>query len=366
MRLYGSLILANLVTLSACQLPPLANVSSDPTCPRDSQVGQTDIFVLSARGFRCHSPVAYLGPYRQVQGLNYGRSATGVHADHGLSPTLLVDEEAWDRDLDDRIRRNGAPVIYIHGFNNSEDQAVRTARAIRSLLLDSRPVVAVTWPSYAMLAAVGWDEANNEWAREALSARIAQIISRHKGTTLIAHSMGNRILLDLLISHPEAVRNIGQIVAAAPDVDEDQFMRHMQMGHSFGTPITIYASTKDQALAGSWRLHGMRRAGDLSNTAHSHNLSIRYHDLDPSVEIVDLSHVKGDPFGHSDFIQSVSGAADLCRVLNHLPLLGRSSLQGQYFQLAEDDRNRDDCDTRSKQAALIDKGEEVTRSTPLP
>jgi len=279
--------------LSACHLPPVPPLSPDPPCPRETSVAESDVFVVTARAFRCPTGPQF-GPYRELAGLNFGRSiTTGTSVfPHGLVPTSLVDQTDWNNDLKNRVRDNGPPVIFIHGYNSSEEVAVRRARAIARLLTNGRPVIAMTWPSFANGAAIGWDEANNEWAREALSAELARIVQQFKGTTIIAHSMGNRILLDFLVNHPEARGNIGQIIAAAPDVDEDQFMRHMKSGAAFGPQTTIYASTKDQALASSWRLHGMRRAGDLSAGAGNEKLRIRYHQLDPSVSVVDLTRTE--------------------------------------------------------------------------
>jgi esterase/lipase superfamily enzyme len=305
--------------------------------------------------------MADFGPYRELAGLNFGKSRTTTPYPDGLSPTLLVDQSAWERDLTNRVNEQGPPVIYIHGFNNSEDVAVRRARAIGSLLKNPRPVIAMTWPSYANPTAIGWDEANNEWAREALEGELARIVGQYKGTILIAHSMGNRILLDFLVTHSALIGNVGQIIAAAPDVDEDQFMRHMEQGVAFGPRITIYVSTKDQALAGSWRWHGMRRAGDLSASAGNEKVSLRYRQLDPSVAIVDLTHTKSDWWEHSNFIATVPGAADLCRVLNEVSSTELQQhrtilIQKPYYQIPYKDPQPDDCTTRAKLATEIDAG----------
>jgi len=359
MRVNCLLIIAAVFSFtSACRLPPIGDVAPDPSCHADAHVERKDIFVVTARGFRCRSMVAEFGPYREISRLNFGRSPALGQFPDGLAPTFLVVESAWQNDLDDRVKNGGPPVIYIHGYNNSEDEAVRRARAIGTLLMDSRPIIAVTWPSYAMKSAVVWDEANNEWAREALSAELERLVTRYKGATIVAHSMGNRILLDFLINHPGSIRHIGGIIAAAPDVDEDQFMRHMQKGAVLGVPVTIYASTRDQALATSWMIHGLRRAGDLSATAHNHRLLIRYTELDPDVAVVDLSSVKkGDPFGHSNFIQSEWGAADLCRVLNDKPKVGRSPISNRYSELVEAHDSTNDCEARAVQATRIDRGQ---------
>lgn len=368
MRASLSIPAAMLAACTGCSLPKLSAPSTDMSC-KQGQVEPSDILVVTARGFSCGGGVATFGPYRasywQAHELNYGVSSKTKTDARGLSPTRLVDADDWRAALNRRADPKHPPIVYIHGYNNSQDFAVRRARAIESLVIDSRPVVAMTWPSFANPFAVGWDEANNEWSREALGRELQLILIEHPGTTLIAHSMGNRILLDFLVNHPALMRNIGQIIAAAPDVDEDQFMQHMLADRSFGPPVTIYTSNRDQPLAASWRVHGRRRAGDLSATQEDRQIRIRYH-LAPSVVEVDLTAASGDPLGHSNFIRSITGAADLCRVLN-APVSALQPRQPQervplvngepgYFELPKTPSVNDDCARRAAIAAQIDAG----------
>lgn len=353
----------HLLVASAIALVPASAVAATqtpaaPACPADPSVGPGDLFVITARGFRCGTSGAIFGPYRQYSRLNFGRSSTAGPFDHGRSATLLVEPTAWQRELDARVHAEGPPIIYIHGYNNSQDVAVRRARAISALLAKPRPVIAITWPSYADPTIISGDEVNNEWAREPLGTQIASLVRRYKGTALIAHSMGNRILLDTLARNPDILSNIGLVVAAAPDVDEDQFMRHMQAGYAFGVPTTIYTSRKDQPLATSWRIHRMRRAGDLSSTAGNRVLWIRYPDLDRAVTVVDLTDTTGDWLGHSNFIQSVAGAADLCRLLNPAFTPGGRAVvrQPSYYSISDQSAPSDDCTRLARTAARIDKG----------
>ena len=351
--------------LSGCATPAPLFVSSQPTCPHQA-IGPSDILVVTARSYDCRTMTPVFGPSRELDHLNYGSSTTTVSYPKGLAPTVLTDQSTWETDLAQRVSSSGPPVVYIHGYNNSQEEAVRRARAIRTLLATDRPVIAITWPSYASGEAFGGDEANNEWARERLTDRLASIVAKYPGTTLIAHSMGNRILLDFLLRRPDVVGNISQIISAAPDVDEDQFMRHMRDGSNFGRPITIYTSTKDQALALSWRVHGLRRAGDLSAAYNDHR-QIRFgrYQLADSVAVVDLTDAKSGFWAHAEFIRSVPGAADLCRVLNTVPgsghppaPAGREPLgAAHYYKVSVTSPPNDDCERRAVTASAIELGQ---------
>ena len=82
--------------------------------------------------------------------------------------------------------------------------------------------------------------------------------------------MGSRIVLDSIKSTNFAKDLFANIVLVAPDVDRELMARQLRSPNGLGSPTTLYASLRDQALAASWRAHGYPRAGDLSNSARSH------------------------------------------------------------------------------------------------
>jgi len=87
-----------------------------------------------------------------------------------------------------------------------------------------------------------------------------------KSVSIIAHSMGNQLLLevlrDLKRKNPNSPR-IDQVILAAPDVDRDTFETMASDIRGVGRGITMYASSNDKALVASRRYAGAPRAGDV-------------------------------------------------------------------------------------------------------
>ena len=88
-----------------------------------------------------------------------------------------------------------------------------------------------------------------------------------KNVSIIAHSMGNQLLLQALRNLDRtnpAIAHINQIILAAPDVDRDSFAFLAEQIRGVGHGITMYASSNDVALDISRRFAGgVPRAGDV-------------------------------------------------------------------------------------------------------
>ena len=84
---------------------------------------------------------------------------------------------------------------------------------------------------------------------------------------LLAHSMGNRALIEALQTYlarraPDKRQHLfGQIVFTAPDVDRDYFVDAIESLRSSAERVTLYASGNDYALRSSQFVHGAPRAG---------------------------------------------------------------------------------------------------------
>lgn len=244
---------------------------------------------------------------------SYGAVPNRPHRPGERLPTVLIDPAHFDSLVEDR-RKAAQPIVFIHGFNVAHDEATRRARAISALLGNRAPVVALTWPSYAKVTPYPWDEANNEWVRDRVLVELRRLAKRHGNLIIVAHSMGGRILLDALERAPDLRGRVTRAIFAAPDIDRDQFQRAVQPGGWLDIPVTVYVSTRDQALSASWRTHGHPRAGDRSYWVSGRTGFVPFA-VGPNVEMVDLSRSRGEPLGHANFIMSWQGAADLCRVL---------------------------------------------------
>jgi esterase/lipase superfamily enzyme/Flp pilus assembly protein TadD len=166
----------------------------------------------------------------------------------------------------------GKALIFLHGFNTSFSNAlVRAAQIAYDLEFDG-PVFVFSWPSKG--GETTWDHVKNVFnytpdRTSAANARIpfAQflkqvlLLSEPRKTVVIAHSMGNRLLLETL---RDAARtpldgiapNIGDIIFAAPDVPRSEFKTFMTELRDIGAVKTLYAVRTDRALKASssfWR-----------------------------------------------------------------------------------------------------------------
>jgi esterase/lipase superfamily enzyme len=160
-------------------------------------------------------------------------------------------------------------LVFVHGYNNLFDDALfRTAQIAYDLKYDGAPFL-YSWPSGAGIAGYPYDSNSAQQAEQYFS-QFLQMVLKETGAqnvSIIAHSMGNQLLLQALRnldrSHPEVAR-INQIILAAPDVDRDSFQFLAAQIRDVGKGITMYASSNDVALGISRRFAGgVPRAGDV-------------------------------------------------------------------------------------------------------
>jgi esterase/lipase superfamily enzyme len=203
--------------------------------------------------------------------------------------------------------------IFVHGFNTSfEDAARRTAQLAYDLDFDGTPMM-YAWPSQASTAAYTVDEAAVGISGRKL-ATFLETVAQQSGAErihLIAHSMGNRALLEAMQTYlgkrpPEARRRqFGQIVFTAPDVDRDFFVDTLQQLREAADRVTLYASNNDLALRTSQAIHGAPRAGQAGSGIITMT----------GLDSIDMSEVKADMLGHGYFASDAGAIYDLFRLL---------------------------------------------------
>ena len=161
-------------------------------------------------------------------------------------------------------------IVFIHGYNMSFDDALfRTAQISYDLQFDGAAFT-YSWPSGGGLASYIYDRDSAQGAERYLY-EFLQMVQNETGTqsiNIIAHSMGNQMLLQVLRSlklrAPQAVSKINQIILAAPDVDRDAFEAIAAEITGVAKGITLYASANDRALEASRFVAGNKpRAGDV-------------------------------------------------------------------------------------------------------
>lgn len=160
-------------------------------------------------------------------------------------------------------------LVFVHGYNNRFDDALfRTAQIAYDLKYDGAPFL-YSWPSGAGIAGYPYDRESAQQAEPYFKQFLLMVLKETgaKNVSIIAHSMGNQLLLQVLRNldrnDPEMAR-INQIILAAPDVDRDSFEFLATQIRGVGHGITMYASSNDVALGISRRFAGgVPRAGDV-------------------------------------------------------------------------------------------------------
>ena len=255
-----------------------------------------------------------------------------------------------------KLQRDAAkssPVLFFHGYNNDQAKAFERARIIAFLIGFDRPVIAVTWPSYGQFKHYRWDEANNDWANYIVQEVVGTLAAADHPVDIVAHSMGSRLALNIATREarlPKQQRNVGRLILASPDVDRDTMAAWLaSKTRQEDFFVSIYGSTRDQALSESWRLHGYPRAGDLSAWVTGNIAKFPYEGR--GFAVIDTSDVPTGMLGHSAFIETRQGMADLCRVLTSGDVgVGRTPDNVKhlgYSRLLKNEAD-DDCAKRAK------------------
>ncbi|MCO6459504.1 MAG: alpha/beta hydrolase [Pirellulaceae bacterium] len=202
--------------------------------------------------------------------------------------------------------------IFVHGYNVTfEDAARRTAQIAYDLKFPGAPIF-FSWPSQGGLLKYTVDETNVTWTVPHLKQFLVEVSRRSgaRAVNLVAHSMGNRALTSALrelkyeLQAESALFN--QVVLAAPDIDAEVFRRDIAPAiQSTARRITLYASSDDQALIASRRVHGYARAGDSGAGIV----------VIPGIETIDVSGIDTSLLGHEYYGNSHSILADLYEVI---------------------------------------------------
>jgi len=232
-------------------------------------------------------------------------------------------------------------LIVVHGYNNGFDDALyRTAQISYDLKYDGAAFL-YSWPSGAGITSYTYDRESAQQAEQYLNQFLLMVMNESgaKGVSIIAHSMGNQPLLqvlrDLKRTSPNLPR-INQIILAAPDVDRDAFEYIASQIRDVGQGITMYVSSNDVALGVSRRFAGgIPRAGDVPV------------DLGPAVvqgvDTIDISDLSTDylALNHSTYAEKTALLQDIETLLRtgtrpperRLSALQRvRSAQGDYWR----------------------------------
>lgn len=206
-------------------------------------------------------------------------------------------------------------LVFVHGFNTSFQFAIfRTAQIAYDLKFDGAPFL-YSWPSKGQLGMQDYSyDRESAQAAEPYFRDFLKLVVNETGATsvsIIAHSMGNQLLLpvlrDLRREAPDSVR-ISQVILAAPDVDRDSFEFLAREIQGISNGVTLFAAANDRALAVSRQFWGgVPRAGDVPPEGPI---------LVPGVDTIDVTNINSEMFSLNH-----SGYAEKTELLNDIQLL---------------------------------------------
>ncbi len=243
-------------------------------------------------------------------------------------------------DFDDYIRKKSSKdaLIFVHGFNTDFRSAVYRTAQIAWDLNPSGPVFLFSWPSNGQTTDYLYDKDSAYGARDSFIEllRHLKVDLNIENVSVIAHSMGNIVVLDALAGHSKTKDpfSISNFIMAAPDIDKDQFMEMVPQAKKVVSKMTLYASSSDRALKVSKMLaRGIARAGDISGDAPI---------MLPEIESIDVTNV-GDEFlglNHNTFASTRSVMNDIGLLLKGMASPRLSEVRGmplnvpppQYFR----------------------------------
>jgi esterase/lipase superfamily enzyme len=226
---------------------------------------------------------------------------------------LENDEFVAQLNLAIKQSRNRQLMVFVHGFNTDFAQAVRGLAQFATDLKFEGPVLLFSWPSQSSIMGYATDSTNVEWSQTHLTTVLKDVVDRTDAEQIFvfAHSMGSRALtrahLNLAAERMLDIYKVEQMILIAPDIDADLFRQDIapKLARTF-TPVTLYASSSDRALAASKTFNGHPRAGD----------SGRGLVITPGVETVDVSDASSGFLGHTYFSEDRRIMEDIYAILS--------------------------------------------------
>lgn len=203
--------------------------------------------------------------------------------------------------------QRGDILLFVHGYYNSfSDAVLRVAQLQHDLQFDGA-AVAFSWPSAASVTGYRSDEVSNEKSLNSFTDVLELLISQlpaGRRLHVIAHSMGNRLLLHgvrkLEVEKrlaPDA-KPLGSVVLAAPDVPANAFSYLAPRLVPHAARVTYYYATNDLALGASRMNHFDTPAG------------LRFFYID-GMETIDATHAGVESTNHGYYGASPKLLSDL-------------------------------------------------------
>ncbi|MDU8927510.1 alpha/beta fold hydrolase [Alisedimentitalea sp. MJ-SS2] len=232
---------------------------------------------------------------------------------------------------------NGSVLVYVHGYNNTmEDAAYRLAQ-IRHDFEITEPAILFSWPSAGDPRGYIYDRDSVLFARDGFEQLIRDLRARgQREIVIVAHSMGAYLTMEAL--RQMALKGdrylmdaISTVALMSPDIDPDVFRQQAVTIGRLPRPFLILTSQKDKVLGLAEFLTGRKqRLGRIKDESEVAGLG---------VTVLDVTDFTGDSTD-SHNVAATSGA--LIKLLRGVEaqirqgggdahdffLLGKEKLQG--------------------------------------
>lgn len=236
---------------------------------------------------------------------------------------------------------NNTALVFVHGFNvEFENALIRSAQLTVDLsqnaVLEPGAPILFSWPSAGKMS-LGNYRRDQDAAVDAVPylEEFLDLITERTGVqqvNIIAHSMGNRVLVRALERYAADYRERFpdrfidfRIILAAADVDSDLFRDIAETWDNLQPRVTIYTSDDDVALKVSKLVNGGARLGDT-------NVNKPFIRTVPDYETVDATPVASELFGlgHSYYSDNPFILGDILCALTGAPPNDRSLRARNY------------------------------------
>ena len=297
------------------------------------------VFYATDREVASQNPLRFGSKRSPSGGLHLGTCDVSIPRDHQMAkierPTVwqlyredpkkhfvireIVDKtsDVFFSELSERVKASekNEALVFIHGFKVAFNDAVyRTAQIAYDLGFPGAPIL-YSWPSNSQLYEYAGDMNNSDWTVAHLGTFLGEVALRSGAGVihLVAHSMGNRALVNALnilatSAGPARPPHFNQIVLTAPDIDSDVFRQLADAVRACANRVTLYCSARDKALKASKKINGSYpRAGDCSRSVV----------VVPGIDTIDASAVDTNLIGHFYYAENRSVLSDIFNLLGN-------------------------------------------------
>ncbi|PTM41625.1 esterase/lipase superfamily enzyme [Bosea sp. 124] len=237
---------------------------------------------------------------------------------------VTINRERWLEQISSNP--DGEVLIFVHGFNTTFEDSVYRAAQIAWDLQYPGTMILFSWPSRGnSVAHYDYDQNSALNARDRFLdlVTLVQTETKTKRVHVIAHSMGNRVVVDALANYGKTTnpRKINELIMASPDIDQDLFLGQISDLEKVTAGMTLYASSTDKAMIAARNVSKAPKAGDFNQN--------KIMEL-KTVDLIDTSAIGEEMFGlnHTSFAERRS-------LINDIKLIIRRGLRPPNERLPE-------------------------------